>query len=279
MTVFFFQNTQYCQLIPFELLFPNLTQSFKQFFLDTTNYPVAIFLGSYQKFALVKVFAEKVKNNSTSSDPSEFRGFISSQTYNKYLQFTLIRLDKKHLKIIGEFNKSQNWKNQYKYFQKEFLDNPINFKQDKGLVLTNNLFLENNKINYPLLNQPISEFNLAFSLVNKLLNLQNEVKTEIEMTVESRTPHKNFNEIILFEDSLKNAFISLLSHTANNYQNAYVNKDFSYVQLDSTQNKSWTNTELNNEPNTTENSERITTPTLYLVIFVIFVIGLLYRVF
>ena len=208
--------------------------------------------------------------------------WINSWNYylnNKYLQFTLIRLDKKHLKIIGEFNKSQNWKNQYKYFQKEFLDNPINFKQDKGLVLTNNLFLENNKINYPLLNQPISEFNLAFSLVNKLLNLQNEVKTEIEMTVESRTPHKNFNEIILFEDSLKNAFISLLSHTANNYQNAYVNKDFSYVQLDSTQNKSWNNTELNNEPNTTENSERITTPTLYLVIFVIFVIGLLYRVF
>lgn len=282
------QQIQRCQLIPFDLLFPEFTQHFKQFIFDTSNYPVAIFLGTEQNFALVKVHAEKVKKFSMSTDPREFSGFASSQTYNKYLLFTLIKLDQKQLQIIDEFKKNLNWKNLHEYFQSTFLDNPFNFKQDKSLVLTNNLFLNDNGINYPFLNEPAIEFNLAFSWVNRLLNLQEQIETEVEMTRDSKSPYssmidQNFSAISLFQEDLNNAFISLLSHSANSYEEAYVNEDFSYIPPQSCQHNPQTdievNNELNNEHTTEEKPTSVTASTLYLIFFLAVVIGLLYGVF
>ncbi len=278
------QQMQRCRLIPSDLLFPNFTQHFKQFIFDTTNYPMAIFLGRNKSFALVKVYAEKVKKYSTSRDPREFSGFPSSQSYNKYLLFTLIKLDPKQLQIFDEFNKNLNWTNLHEHFQNTFLDSPFNFKQDKSLVLTNNLFLNDNGINYPFLNEPTTEFNLAFSWINRLIDLQEQIETEAAMTRDSKSFYsehidQNFTEIALFQKDLNNTLINLLSHSAYSYQKAYVNEDFSYIPSQLLQYKSQTNLELNNAPDTEEKPKSVTASTLYLILFIGIVIGLLYGVF
>jgi hypothetical protein len=282
------QQIQHCQLIPSDLFFPEFTQHFKQFIFDTSNYPVAVFLGRDQNFALVKVHAEKVKKFSTSTDPREFSGFASSQSYNKYLLFTLIRLDQKQLQIVDAFNKNLNWKNLHEDFQSRFLDSPFNFKQDKSLLLTNNLFLKNEISDYPLLDEPSPEFNLAFSWINKLGDLQDQIGTEVAMALASRSFHadiidQNSIKIDLFQEDLNNAFISLVSHSSNSYEKAYVNEDFSYIPPHALQHTSQINSETNNELNSDSSTEEkptsVTASTLYLIFFLAVVIGLLYGVF
>ncbi|MEB3753652.1 hypothetical protein [Acinetobacter sp. MD2(2019)] len=282
------QQIQDCQLIPSDLLFPEFTQHFKQFIFDTSNYPIAVFLGRDQNFALVKIHAEKVKKFSMSTDPREFSGFASSQNYNKYLLFTLIRLDQKQLTIVDEFKKSANWKNSHEHFQSMFLDSPFNFRQDKSLRLTNNLFLKNEITEYPFLDEPSPEFNLAFSWINRLCDLQEQIKTEVAMTLDSRSPYssiidQNFSAISLFQEDLNNALINLVSHSANSYEKAYVNEDLSYIPSNSLQHKTQINIEANNEFNsdstTDEKPTSVTASTLYLIFFLAVVIGLLYGVF
>lgn len=282
------QQIQRCQLIPFDLLFPEFTQHFKQFIFDISNYPVAIFLGTDQNFALVKVHAEKVKKFSMSTDPREFSGFASSQNYHKYLLFTLIKLDQKQLQVIDEFKKNLNWKNLHEYFQSTFLDSSFNFRKDKSLVLTNNLFLKNEIAEYPFLDEPSHEFNLAFSWINKLCDLQAQIKTEVAMALASRSFYadiidQNYTEIDLFQADLNNALINLVSHSANSYEKAYVNEDFSYIPPQSHQHKPEINIEANNELNndrtTEEKPTSVTASTLYLIFFLAIVIGLLYGVF
>ncbi|ENW94986.1 hypothetical protein [Acinetobacter dispersus] len=282
------QQIQGCQLIPSDLLFPEFTQHFKQFIFDTSNYPIAVFLGRDQNFALVKIHAEKVKKFSMSTDPREFNGFASSQNYNKYLLFTLIRLDQKQLKVVDEFKKTPNWKNSHEHFQSTFLDSPFNFRQDKSLRLTNNLFLKNEIAEYPFLKEPSPEFNLAFSWINKLCDLQEQIKTEVAMTLDSRSPYssiidQNFSAISLFQEDLNNALINLVSHSSNSYEKAYVNKDFSYIPSHSLQYNSQINIEANNELNsegsTEEKPTSVTASTLYLIFFLAVVIGLLYGVY
>lgn len=282
------QQIQHCQLIPSDLLFPEFTQHFKQFIFDTSNYPIAVFLGRDQNFALVKVHAEKVKKFSTSTDPREFHGFASSQSYNKYLLFTLIRLDQKQLQIVDAFNKNLNWKNLHEDFQSSFLDSPFNYMQDKSLRLTNNLFLKNEITEYPLLDEPSPEFNLAFSWINRLCNLQEQIKTEVAMTLDSRSPYSSiidqeFSAISLFQEDLNNALINLVSHSANSYEKAYVNEDFSYIPPHALQHTSQINSETNNELNSDSSTEEkptsVKASTLYLIFFLAVVIGLLYGVF
>ncbi|SPL69265.1 hypothetical protein [Acinetobacter stercoris] len=281
------QCIQRCRLVPFQLIYPNFTTHFKQYIFDMSNYPLAVFLGRTQSFALVKIEREKVKEFINSSDPREFSGFTSSQIFNEYLLFTLIRLDPKQLQTINEFTKHQNWKTHHEYFKTEFLDNKFNFTQNQNLKLINNLFLEDEATLYPFLQENKSQPNLAFSWVKQLEDLQNQIETEKELSRDSRSSHsdfidQNFSQICIYQENLNYAFINLLSHTANDYKNAYIDQDFKLVPYSST-NIPDTATEPDNNTVSCEytNEKPITTlaSTIYLLIFIAIGFGILYGLF
>lgn len=108
------------------------------------------------------------------------------------------------------------------------------------------------------------------------------------MALASRSFHadiidQNSIKIDLFQEDLNNAFISLVSHSANSYEKAYVNEDFSYIPPQALQHTSQINSETNNELNSDSSTEEkptsVTASTLYLIFFLAVVIGLLYGVF
>lgn len=280
------QGIQSCKLIPFELLYPNFTSYFKQYLFEVHNYPLAIFLGTHQSFALVKIHTEKVKPLSGSLEPREFRGFSSTQNYDGYLLFTLLKLDPKQRQIIEQFIQPVNWKWQYEKLNTEFLNHPFNFKKDSSLTLTNNLSIHDYSNEYNLLNTPPPEFNLAFSLINKLESLQNEINTEISMSIQGRSSKSNFidqnySQIEDYQDQLNNAFVKFISHTANDFQNAYIDQEFTLIPKQSLNNT--VNKDLNEQDIKQQIIEKnqISTlaSTLYSILFIAIVIGLLYGIF
>lgn len=281
------QKIYYSGLIPSHTLFTEPLSCFKKLIFDGSNYPMAVFLGHDENFALVKVEAERCKVNVISSDPREFSGFVSSQEYDKYLLFTLIKLDQKQLHLFEQFNQGLDWKMLHEEFQNEFLSSKFNFTQDKSLRLTNNLFLEESGKDSPFLTEVLSESNLAFSWVNKLSELRNQLNHEISMLYQDRSFHSdillNETEVTMFEEHLNDALISLLSHTANDYQKAYLHEDFIYIPLNIVKSRFDhnldTNDELENEPNIEEKQGSLIASIIHIILFLVIVVGLLYGVF
>ena len=281
------QGVQHCQLIPFDHLFADLPSSFKQFNFQTYNYPLAIFSSKHQSFALVNITAEKVKPFSTSSDPREFSGFPSTQASCGYLLFTLIKLDQKQQNILNQFNQPVDWQKYYQKLSLDILNHPFKLSKDLSLTLTNNLIIHDEAIDYPFLNEASPELNLAFSLTNKLESLEDLIEMELSMSMQNRSPNssyidENYSQIRDFQDRLRDAFIELVAHTANDYQNAYIDQNFKPISIHDLGVEKNTN-ELNeheSQPNLIEEkSTSIIASTLYLILFVFIVIGLLYGVY
>lgn len=281
------QGIQQCQIIPFNHIFSDLPANFKKFNFETYNYPLAIFSNRHQSLALVKIHSEKVKSFSTSPDPREFSGFPSTQQYCGYSLFTLIKLDQKQQKTLDEFDQPQNWKNYYQELSLDFLDHPFKFKKDLNLTLTNNLFISADSYEYPFLNSASPDLNLAFSLVNKLIDLQDMFENEIYMSMEGRSSDsayidRNYSQINNFQNELSDKFIELIAYTANDYQNAYVDQGFNPISKNLLKNKLIEN-DSNTDIEDVENNEKETmttfASTLYLIIFLAIAFGLLYGVF
>ena len=282
------QQTQHCKLIPFHLLFPNFTTHFKQFNFESTNYPLAVFLGENESFALVNIQNEIVRELKISWDPREFSGFTSTQTSDKFYLFTLIKLDQKQQQVLEQFIKPQNWKEIYKNIKTKYIESKFNFKQDTSFTLVNNL-VSNDGYDSNFLQNPKNETNLAFSLINKLISLQDMIDTEKYMSRECRSSFstiidRHYDEICLFQNQLNDELSTLISHTANNYENAYVDLDFNSIPPppSNTNSLDLLETENNNEKNDNHDSEKTTSfleSTTYLILFIIISLGLLYGVF
>lgn len=281
------QGIRTCQLVPFKQIFSNFSADFKQYNFATYNYPLAVFLGVNRSFALLKINNEKVKDFYISHDPREFSGFPSSQNYDKYHLFTLIKLDQKQLQTITQFNAPLNWQNYYEQLSTQVLAHPFNFKKDLSLTLVQNLSLHHDSYDYVFLKNPTSEFNLAFSLTNKLENVRNEIQTEVVMSYQDRSSNsnyidKNYAQIRDFQDQLDDTFVTLISHTANDYKNAYIDEHFKPISRSQIE-KNCAQKHLDDE---IENINDIEEPTmsplvsfLYLILFLAIAIGLLYGVF
>lgn len=278
------QGMQRCQLIPFDYLFSNLPSNFKQFNFYTHNYPLVIFSGDHQSFALVNIAAEKVKKYSMSLDPREFSGFPSTQESSGYLLFTLIKLDQKQQNILNQLNQPQDWQKYYQRLSSEFLNHPFKFKKDMSLTLTNNLFIHDEAIDYPFLEEASSELNLAFSLINKLESLKDLIEMELSMSIQGRSSNssyidENYSQIRDFQDRLSDAFIELVAHTANDYQNAYIDQNFTSISIHDLKVEAAKN-EVEINENEQKNIEEKPIPTIislfYLILFIAIAFGLLY---
>ncbi len=278
------QGIQRCRLIPFDHLFSDLPSNFKQFNFNTYNYPLAIFSSEHQSFALVNIAAEKVKPFSTSPDPREFSGFPSTQESRGYLLFTLIKLDQKQQNILDQFDQPQDWQKYYQKLSSDFLNHPFKFKKDVNLTLTNNLFIHDEAIYYPFLNEASPESNLAFSLTNKIESLDDMIQTELIMSMEDRSSNSsyiddNYSQIRDFQVRLSDAFIELVAHTANDYQNAYIDQNFTSISIHDLKVEAAKN-DVNEHENQFDHIDEEPTSTiasiLYLILFLAIVFGLLY---
>lgn len=281
------QGMHTCQLIPFKQIFSNLEADFKQYHFATYDYPIAVFLGKNHSFALLKIKYEKVKPLSISYDPREFNGFPSSQNHDKYLLFTLIKLDQKQLQTINQFNSPVNWQTYYEQLSSEVFNHPFNFKKDLSLTLVNNLSLQQDSYAYDFLKTPTTELNLAFALINKIESVQEEIDTEISRSLQDRSSNssyinEHYSEINDYQNLLNGALVKLISHTANDYENAYIDKHFKPISKAQIEKQS----SLENQKDEIENIDNIEKPALstlasflYLIVFLAITIGLLYGVF
>ena len=281
------QGIQSCQLIPFKQIFSNFTADFKQYNFHTDDYPLAVFLGTDRSFALLKIDNEKVKPLSRSYDPRKFHGFPSSQNYGKFFLFTLIKLDQKQLQTITQFNTPLDWNDYYEQLSTEIFDHPCNFKKDLSLTLVNNLVLQHDSSDDFFLKNPSSEFNLAFSLINKIESLQDEVSTEISMYLQDRSSNSNyisehFSQINDYEKRLNDSLVKLMSHTSNDYENTYINAQFKLISK-STIKRQIAQDHLNDAVENTHDIEESPISPLasfsYLILFITIAIALLYGVF
>ncbi|RKG33280.1 hypothetical protein [Acinetobacter tianfuensis] len=281
------QGIRTSQLIPFRQIFSHLSADFKQYHFATDDYPLAVFLGQNHSFALLKINHEKVKPLSISYDPRDFSGFPSSQNYDKYLLFTLIKLDQKQLQTITQFNLPLNWQTYYEQLSSEVLNPPFNFKKDLSLTLVNNLSLHHDSYDYDFLKHPSTELNLAFALINKIESTQDEIDTEISRYLQDRSSNssyinEHYSQINDYQDLLNEALVKLISHTANDYENAYIDEQFKPISKLTIQSKV-TQENLNNETeNLNDRKEQTMSPLpsfLYLIVFLAITIGLLYGVF
>ena len=276
-----------CQLIPFKQIFSNLEADFKQYHFTTYDYPIAVFLGKNHSFALLKIKYEKVKSLSISYDPREFSGFPSSQNHDKYLLFTLIKLDQKQLQTINQFNSPVNWQTYYEQLSSDVFNHPFNFKKDLSLTLVNNLSLYDDSYDYKFLKCPSTELNLAFSLINKVESVQDEIDTEISRYLQGRSSNssyisEHYSEINNYQNLLNGALVKLISHTANDYENAYIDEQFKPISKVTIEHKTALENPNDESENINEHQESTMSPLasfLYLIVFLAITIGLLYGVF
>lgn len=219
------QGILHCKLIPFELLFPDLILDSKFYNFEQSNYPLAVFIGENHSEALVNISNEKTKTYS--GEFLELNGSFSTQLSQEYLLFSLVKLDQKQIQRIRSFSRPPDWPHYYQHLKKELLESSFNFKRDLSLTLKNNLILKDTDDGYNLLKSTQAEANLAFSLIDKLIGLQNLIESEETMSWDGRSAFSDFiyhnnDEMQLFKDQLDNEFITLVSQTANNYQSAFI---------------------------------------------------------
>lgn len=106
------------------------------------------------------------------------------------------------------------------------------------------------------------------------------------MSIQGRSSKSNFidqnySQIEDYQDQLNNAFVKFISHTANDFQNAYIDQEFTLIPKQSLSNT--VNKDLNEQDIEQQIIEKnqISTlaSTLYSILFIAIVIGLLYGIF
>ncbi|MFW1859039.1 hypothetical protein [Acinetobacter defluvii] len=217
-----------------------------------------------------------------SYDPREFCIPRSTQDSHNYLLFTFYPLDDEQLKKVYNFSKKIDWQNYQKQLQSNYILNTHNFRQDHSLTLVDNLSLDQQDSSDYFLHDAPSQFNLAFSLLNKINQVKESIDNEIAKSYEGRS---SYSHLILsqsmqnFLSKLNNEQIELVCHTANDYQNAYIEQNFTPISMHKLNVKTDKNeVEINeNEQNNIEEKPISTiTSLLYLILFVAIAFGLLY---
>lgn len=225
----FHQGAYDCSLYPFDLLFPKFEKIQSNFLLEINNYPVLIFKLRHTNIALIKIEREVVKEIQPIGDPREFWGTLSTQDVSNYMLFTLIPLNLEQNKKIRIFDSCLNWENFYKQTQEIIRSTPYQFYGTYDISFINNLHLyphEEEGCTFPLLENPSSQNNLAFTLFQQFetlqINLRGFKHPRNKMSEYQNFDLEEINKLNLYEESIDQQFVQLICHTANSYQTSYI---------------------------------------------------------
>ncbi|WP_038344474.1 hypothetical protein [Acinetobacter sp. A47] len=225
----FHQGAYDCSLYPFTLLFPEFKKTQTKFLFEINNYPVLVFNLRHTNIALIKIEREIVKDIQPIGDPREFWGTLSTQDERNYMLFSLIPLNLEQNEKMRTFNSDLNWENFYKETQEIIRSAPYQFYGMYDISFTNNLHLyphEEEGCTFPLLENPSSQNNLAFTLLQQFdtlkINLRGFKHPRNELSEYQNFDLEEINKLNLYEASIGQQFVQLICHTANSYQSAYI---------------------------------------------------------
>ncbi|MFL1541249.1 hypothetical protein ACJOYG_16285 [Acinetobacter baumannii] len=221
------QGFKQCKLYPFDILFSATALNPHPIFeFSQHNYPVITLQNNDKVIALAQIEYEKYLEIEPIGDPREFWGIASSQRYtNQLLCMSIIELSPQQQKACNQFGQMHHWDDFIENIVKNLKQHPMAQYIYFNFKMVNNLYLDQyDEESFPLLEQPMPQPNLGFSLIHLFEQVQSSFSSLMHPHNDS-SPYQNFSheqylQLSEYQEIIYQQFVELICYTANHLQSA-----------------------------------------------------------